>query len=87
MVLLGFNVQWPYVLIKGCGNKAEMGDGKMAKVMLRDKEIDFDVVVELMDEDIRDRLHTTMDPCSNQQFMDAYAKAHADKYNEEFVVN
>jgi len=58
----------------------------MAKVMLRNIEIDFDKVVELMDEDIRDRLHTTLEPCSNQEFMDAYAKAHADKYDEEFVI-
>lgn len=59
----------------------------MAKVMLHGNEIDFDVAVELMDEDIRDRLHITMEPCSNQEFMDAYAKVHADKYDEEFVVS
>ena len=58
----------------------------MTKVMLRDKEIDFQAAVELMDEDIRDRLYIIMGPCAEQDFLDAYAKAHADKYNEEFVV-
>ncbi len=58
----------------------------MAQVMLRDKKIDFKEAVELMDEDIKDRLYIIMQPCSEQDFLDAYAKAHADKYNEEFVV-
>jgi hypothetical protein len=57
------------------------------KVKLRGNEIDFEVAIDLMDEDLRDRLHTIMDPCSDQEFMDAYAKAHADKYDEVFVVS
>ena len=45
--------------------------------------IDYDAAVELMDDDLREQLHMEMAPCSNQEFFDAYVKAHAAKYNGE----
>lgn len=39
-----------------------------------------------MDDEIREELHEKMAPCSNQEFLEAYAKAHAEKFDgEEFA--
>lgn len=58
------------------------------RVNLNGKTIDFDAAVNLMDDEIREGLHNKMAPCTDQEFIDAYAKAHADKYDgEEFEVN
>ncbi len=46
-------------------------------------EILFDVAVELMDDDIREDLHAKGYD-TNQAFFDAYCKAHAEKYEEDF---
>ena len=44
-------------------------------------KIDFDAAVNLMDDEIRERLHAEgID--TEQAFFDAYAKAHLDKFNE-----
>jgi len=60
----------------------------MSTVILNDKEIDFDVAVNLMDDEIREELHSQLAPCTDQDFMDAYVKAHAEKFDgEEFQVN
>ena len=48
-------------------------------------EIDYEFSVGLMDDEIREKLHSEMAPCSNQAFFDAYAEAHAEKYGEEWV--
>lgn len=47
-------------------------------------KINFDVAVMLMDEDIREELHAELSPCSAQDFFDAYAKAHAAIYGEDW---
>ena len=58
------------------------------RVNLNGKTIDFDAAVNLMNDEIREELHNKMAPCTDQEFIDAYAKAHADKYDgEEFEVN
>lgn len=59
----------------------------MRKVMLNNEAVDFDAAVSLMDDEIREEVHSEMAPCSEQEFMDAYAKAHHEKYGEEFKVN
>ena len=59
----------------------------MAKVMLNGEMVDFDVAVILMDDEIREAVHADLAPCTDQEFMDAYAKAHHEKYGEEFKVN
>lgn len=49
-------------------------------------EVNFDAAVELMDDEICERLHDQMAPCTEQEFFDAYAKAHAEKFGgEEFA--
>ncbi|RMH38516.1 MAG: hypothetical protein D6694_12285 [Gammaproteobacteria bacterium] len=48
------------------------------------KEIDYEAAVNLMDDDIREQLHAELAPCSEQEFFDAYCKAHREKYGEDF---
>jgi RecB family endonuclease NucS len=49
---------------------------------------DFDAVVNLMDDEIREAIHTRMaGDCTEQQFFDAYCAAHAEEFGKEFVVN
>ena len=47
-------------------------------------KVDYDVAVMLMDEEIRERLHAELSPCSEQEFFDAYAKEHETVYGEEW---
>lgn len=56
-------------------------------VKLNNEAVDFEEAVNLMDDEIREEVHRKMAPCSEQEFMDAYAKAHHEKYGEEFKVN
>jgi hypothetical protein len=57
-------------------------------VMLDGHEIDFDAAAYLMDDDLREELHDKMAPCSDQEILDAYVIAHAEKFGGEvFVVN
>lgn len=45
-------------------------------------EINFDIALNLMDEDIRETLNYKMAPCTNQELFDAYTKAHEEKFGE-----
>lgn len=47
----------------------------------------FEAATMLMDDEIRERLHFEMAPCTDDEFLEAYLKAHFEKYGEEFVVN
>ena len=47
------------------------------------RTVNYAAAVELMDDDLREQLHAEMAPCTNQEFYDAYVKAHAEKYNGE----
>ena len=47
-------------------------------------EIRYNVAVAMMDDEIREELHTKLAPCSDQEFFDAYAKAHEAKFCEEW---
>ena len=56
-------------------------------VTLHGKTIDFDAAVALMDDEVREDLHSKMAPCTDQEFINAYAGAHAAKFDgEEFQV-
>ena len=46
----------------------------------------FDAFVQLMDDDIREKLHSQLAPCGDQEFLDAYAEAHRLKFDEEFEI-
>lgn len=43
---------------------------------------DWCAIVNFMDDEIREKLHDELAPCSEQEFFDAYAKAHQEKYGE-----
>ena len=59
----------------------------MSIVILNGKEIDFDAAVNLMDDEVREELHSSAEWVSEQQFLDAYVQAHAAKYDgEDFKV-
>ena len=59
----------------------------MIKVELNGKQVDYEAAVVLMDDDLREELHSQLAPCSEQEFMDAYAPQHAAKFGEQFQVN
>lgn len=46
---------------------------------------EWDAVVNYMDRDVAEELHSKLAPCSNQEFFDAYCKAHEKKFGETFV--
>lgn len=56
-------------------------------VLVNKELFDYDAVVNLMDDDLREELHLELAPCTNQEFVDAYVKRHAEKFGEEFTVN
>ena len=45
-------------------------------------EVDYDYAVEVMDDEIREKLHNEMIPCSKQDFFSAYELEHLKKYGE-----
>lgn len=47
----------------------------------------FDVAVSLMDDDLREKTNMELAPCTEQEFFEAYCKAHKEKYGEEFELN
>lgn len=58
----------------------------MTKVIDRNgKEIDFDAAVQLMDEDLREKVHGEFSGETEQEFIEAYAEAHIEKFGENFA--
>ncbi len=49
------------------------------------KTIDLDAARNLMDDELCEAIHGTVE--TEQEFMDAYAEAHAAKYGEDFIFN
>jgi hypothetical protein len=48
------------------------------RVIVGDKEVDFDYLVGMMDDDLREKLHHEMAPCTDQGFADAYLERDSD---------
>jgi len=46
----------------------------------------YNTAVELMDDDIREELHATLAPCTDEEFLTAYMEQHKAKYNEDFTI-
>ena len=56
--------------------------------MVAGHAVDYDAAVNLMDDEIREEMHTRMAPCTDQEFIDAYVAAHAEKFSgEQFEVD
>lgn len=56
-------------------------------VSLNGKLIDFALAIQLMDQDLLEELRIELEPCSDQEFVDAYAQAHQKKFGEDFIVD
>ena len=50
-------------------------------------EILYDNAVYMMDDDIREELHSKLAPCTKQKFFTAYEKAHTEKFGEEWELS
>lgn len=50
-------------------------------------KIDFNVALSLMDDELREKVHMELAPCTEQEFFDTYAKAHEEKYGEEWILS
>lgn len=57
----------------------------MTTVTLNNKQIDMAAARMLMDDDICEKIHGSVD--NDQQFIDAYVDAHLVKYGTPFVLN
>ena len=58
-----------------------------SRTMVKNRDgvmLDFEDQVADMDDDIRERLHDDLAPCSPQVFYDAYCAAHLEAFGEEF---
>ena len=49
--------------------------------------IDFEVAVNLMDDEVRESLNEKLAPCTDQEFFTAYEKAHEEKFGEEWELS
>ena len=47
-------------------------------------EIEWNTAVNLMDDDLREELNANLAPCTEQEFFEAYEKAHENKFGEEW---
>ena len=47
-------------------------------------QIEWSTAVNLMDDDLREELNAELAPCTDQEFFEAYAKAHENKFGEEW---
>ena len=60
----------------------------MTEVKVNGKTYDFDTVVSLMDDEIRELVHNEItDSLDEQGFVDAYMYKHKKILEEEFVIN
>lgn len=48
---------------------------------------DYKAIEALMDDELREELHAELAPCTDAEFLEAYKKAHLEKYGEEFIYN
>jgi hypothetical protein len=51
-----------------------------------ERESDFDCAVSVMDDDVREDVHSDLAPCTEQEFMDDYCKRHEAKFGTMFMV-
>ena len=57
-----------------------------ARVNLTGSEVYFEACVSLMDNDIVAQLNDDIVPCTEQEYLDAYIKAHFEKFSEDFTI-
>lgn len=47
----------------------------------------FRACVHLMDDELREKINSEVDDCSDEEFLEIYCNRHLEKFNEIFVVN
>lgn len=50
-------------------------------------EINYEAAVNMMDDELREELHAEIAPCTDQEFFAAYAKAHEERFGEEWEMD
>lgn len=89
----GANYPAPYIerlIIKEL-EEYSPADAKAGNIVTNDYgvDIDYDIAVNMMDDEIREQLHEKLvmqsdEDCTEQKFFDEYCKAHEEKYGEEW---
>ncbi|MEE1318309.1 MAG: helix-turn-helix transcriptional regulator [Ruminococcus sp.] len=89
----GVNYPAPYIerlIIKEL-EEYTPADAKAGNIVTNDYgiDIDYDIAVNMMDDEIREQLHEELvmqsdQDCTEQKFFDEYCKAHEEKYGEEW---
>lgn len=46
----------------------------------------YDAAVELMDDELREELHSELAPCTDTEFLEAYMARHEEKYGTQFTI-
>ena len=46
----------------------------------------YNVAVEMMDDELREELHAEMSPCTEEDFLAEYMKAHKEKFGADFEI-
>lgn len=52
-----------------------------------DVKIDYDVAVQMMDDDLREEIHADLAPCTEQEFFDEYTRRHEEKFGEDWELS
>lgn len=55
-------------------------------VFLRGYSVDFNACVQLMDDEIREKLNREIGGCTEQEFLNEYCEEHEEKYGKEFEI-
>lgn len=61
--------------------------------MFRNKTVEellklgMDVLVNYMDDELREQVHMELAPCTEEEFLTRYIELHREKFDEEFDVN
>jgi len=50
-------------------------------------KLGMDVLVNYMDDELREQVHRELAPCTDAEFLTRYIKLHRERFNEEFDVN
>lgn len=82
----GWSIIVEYDPFDSKGRRKDIYRARLQKTLVKNahgKELDLSVARALMDDDLCERLHCTVDTA--QDFFDAYARAHEDHYGEDFA--
>ena len=58
----------------------------MSTVYLNGRPVDFDACVNLMDDDLREEVHSSFEYDSDQEFLDLYMLRHFESFGEVFRI-